>query len=166
MRDESDNKPTRLGNWLSAFVLAGVHLLAFGMLYFVVVQLNWSFQDFYKLVGTKLTPEFENIAEISDLIAARTPFVLIVIAVDIFVVFRLARRNSRWTSAYSHAVLLLMGFTGFFWTARSVEPMAWGETRVVSRPVADDAQASNLVAPTLDLRQSDAPASELASIGY
>jgi hypothetical protein len=160
MSDESDIKPVRKRNWLSAFSLSIVHLLAFGMLYLVVVQMNWSFQDFYKLVGTQLTPEFERITVISHFVAARTPIVLIVIAVDIFIVFRLARRSSRWTSAYSHAVLLLLGFTGFLWTARSVEPMASGAPGVGNRPVVNNVHASNIVAPTMGLLQSDEPSRE------
>lgn len=160
MSDESDIKPVRKGNWLSAFLLSVIHLLAFGMLYLVVVQINWSFQDFYRLVGTKLTPEFERIAVMSDFIAAYTPIVLIVIAVDIFIVFRLARRGSRWTSAYSHAVLLCMGFTGFLWTARSVEPMASGAPGAGNRPAANNVQAANIVEPTIDLLRSGEPSRE------
>jgi len=40
MSNESDIKPERNGNWLSALLLSVVHLLAFGMLYLVVVQIN------------------------------------------------------------------------------------------------------------------------------
>jgi hypothetical protein len=160
MSDESDIKRMRKGDWLSAFLLSVVHLLAFGMLYLVVVQMNWSFQDFYRLVGTQLTPEFERIAVMSDFIAAYTPIVLIVIAVDIFIVFRLARRGSRWTSAYSHAVLLFLGFIGFLWTARSVEPMASGAPGVGNRPAANNVQAANIVEPAIGLLRSDEPSRE------
>lgn len=160
MTDESDVKPVRKGDWLSAFLLSVVHLLAFGMLYLVVVQMNWSFQDFYKLVGTKLTPEFERITVMSDFVAAYTPIVLIVIAVDIFIVFRLARKGSRWTSAYSHAVLLFLGFTGFLWTARSVEPMASGAPGVGNRPAVNNVQASNIIVPTKGLLRIDEPSRE------
>ncbi len=160
MRDESDIKPMRKGNWLSAFLLSVVHLLAFGVLYLVVVQMNWSFQEFYRLVGTKLTPEFEQIAVMSDFIAAYTPIVLIVIAVDILIVFRLARQGSRWTSAYSHAVLLLLGFTGFHWTARSVEPMAKGALGVGNRPAANNVQTATIVEPAVGLLRKDEPSRE------
>ncbi len=165
MSDESDIKPVRNGNWLSALLLSVIHLLAFGMLYLVVVQMNWSFQDFYKLVGTKLTPEFEKITGMSDLVAASTPIVLIVIAVDILIVFRLARRSSRWTSAYSHAVLLLLGFTGFLWTARSVEPMASGAPGVGNQPAVDNVQAFDIGAPTVGLLRIDEPSREPENAG-
>lgn len=160
MGDKSEIKPLRKGNWLSAFSLSIVHLLSFGTLYLVVVQIHWSFQDFYGLVGTKLTPEFERIAVVSDFIAAYTPIVLIVVAVDIFIVFRLARRGSHWTSAYSHAVLLCLGFTGFLWTARSVEPMALSAPGIGNLPVANNVQAAGVVEPTISLLRSDTPSGE------
>lgn len=155
MSDGYDVKPTRKGSWLSAFMLSVVHLVAFGMLYLLVVQMSWSFQDFYRLVGTKLTPEFERIAVLSDFIAAYTPIVLIVIVVDIFVVSRLARRGNRWTSAYSHGVLLCLGLTGFLWTAQSVEPMARGASGVGNRPAMNNVQAANIVEPSMGLLRSD-----------
>ncbi len=157
MHDEPDVRTKRTGSLLVAGLLSVVHLLAFGMLYLVLVQLNWSFQDFYKLVGTKLTPEFERIVSLSNLIAAYTPVVLLVIALDILIVFRLARRASRWTSAYSHAVLLCIGFTGFLWTARSVEPMAWGAPGVANPPVVNVAQAGNVLEPTMNPQQNGEP---------
>ena len=160
MSDESNIKPVGKGNWLSAFLLSVIHLLAFGMLYLVVVQMHWSFQDFYRLMDAKLTPEFERITVMSHFVAASTPIVLIVIAVDIFIVFRLARRSSRWTSAYSHAVLLLLGFTGFLWTARSVEPMALGAPGVGNRPAVNNVQAANVGEPTMGLLRSDEPSRE------
>ena len=153
MHETTQSKSQRASRWLAAILLSLAHLLAFGMLYLVLVQLNWSFQDFYKLVGTKLTPEFERIASISDAIAASTPLVLLVVALDIFIVFRFARNGSRWTSAYSHVVLLCMGFTGFLWTARSVEPMAWGAPGVGNPSAVNDAQAGNDVKPSADLQQ-------------
>ena len=98
MRVGSDLSTKRKGRWLAAFVLAVVHLVAFGMLYLVLVQLNWLFQDYYKLLGTKLTTDFERIASVSNYIAAYTPLVLLVVGLDTLVVLQLARRCSRWTS--------------------------------------------------------------------
>lgn len=153
MHETTHSKTQHAGNWLAAILLSLAHLLAFGMLYLVLVQLNWSFQDFYKLVGTRLTPEFERIASISNSIAASTPLVLLVVALDIFIIFRFARNGSRWTSAYSHAVLLCIGFTGFLWTARSVEPMAWGAPGVGNPPAVNNAQAGKVVESTEVLQQ-------------
>ena len=150
MHETTQSKSQRASRWLAAMLLSLAHLLAFGMLYLVLVQLNWSFQDFYKLVGTKLTPEFQGISSISNNIAASTPLVLLVVALDIFIVIRFALNGSRWTSAYSHAVLLWMGFTGFLWTARSVEPMAWGAPGVGNPPAVGNAQAVNDVEPSMD----------------
>ena len=150
MHETTQSKSQRASRWLAAMLLSLAHLLAFGMLYLVLVQLNWSFQDFYKLVGTKLTPEFQGISSISNNIAASTPLVLLVVALDIFIVIRFALNGSRWTSAYSHAVLLWMGFTGFLWTARSVEPMAWGAPGVGNPPAVGNAQAGNDVEPSMD----------------
>jgi len=98
----------------------------------------------------------------SDLVAAYTPIVLFVVAVDIFIVFRLARRGSRWTSAYSHAVLLFLGFTGFLWTARSVEPMALDAPAVGNRPAVNNVQASNIIVPAKGILRSDEPSRECA----
>ncbi len=126
MNDEHDSKTKRSGRWISTIALAIVHLLAFGMLYLVVVQMNWAFADFFKLVGAKPTPRFETISAFSDFVAAYTPIVLLVIALDILVIVQLSRRASRWTSAYSHAVLLGIGLVGFLWTTWAVDTMAWG----------------------------------------
>jgi hypothetical protein len=96
--------------------------------------MNWAFQDFFKLVGAKPTPRFETVSKVTDYIATYTPIVLLVIALHVFIVFRLARRASRWTSAYSHAALLCMGFTGFLWTAWAVDTMAWGAPGIANPP--------------------------------
>ena len=140
MNHEHESKNKRRGRWISTIALAIVHLLAFGMLYLVVVQMNWAFVDFFKLVGAKPTPKFETISVFSDFVAAYTPIVLLVIALDILVIVQLSRRASRWTSAYSHAVLLGMGFIGFLWTAWAVDTMAWGalapaSTKQLSCPI-------------------------------
>lgn len=160
MSHESDIKPVRKGSWLSAFMLSVVHLLAFGMLYLVVVQMNSVFQDFYRAVGTKLTPEFERVAVMSQFISAYTPIVLIVIAMDIFIVLRLASSGNRWTSAYSHAVLLFLGFTGFLWNARSVEQLDLAAPGVGNLPAVNNVQASNIVVPSMDQLRSSEPSRE------
>ncbi len=143
MNDEHESKSKRHGRWVGTLALAIVHLLAFGMLYLVVVQMNWAFADFFKLVGAKPTPRFETISIISNFIAAYTPIVLLVIALDILVIVQLSRRASRWTPAYSHAVLLGMGFVGFLWTAWAVDTMAWGA------PAPASTQAATLPDPTM-----------------
>lgn len=114
------------GTWLVVGALCVAHLLAFGMVYLVLVQMNWAFRDFFALVGAAPTPRFAMVSTVSDYIAAYTPLVLVLIAVDLYIVVRLARRTSRWTSGYSHAVLMTLGFTGFLWTAWAVHVMAWG----------------------------------------
>ncbi len=134
MNDETNTRTKPLGRWISTITLTVAHLFAFGMLYLVLVQMNWAFQDFFKLVGAKPTPRFETISTISDFIAAYTPIVLLVIVLDIFIVLRLTHKASRWTSAYSHAALLCMGFTGFLWTAWAVHTMAWGAPGIANPP--------------------------------
>jgi len=126
MNDTSDGKADPAGSWMSTILLAVVHLIAIGMLYLVVVQMNWAFQDFFNLVGAKPTPRFEAISTVSAYIATYTPFVLLAIGLHIYVICRLSRRANRWTAAYSHAWLLAIGFTGFLWTAWAVETIAWG----------------------------------------
>lgn len=126
MNDTSDGKTDSAGSWMSTTLLAVVHLIAIGMLYLVVVQMNWAFQDFFNLVGAKPTPRFEAISTVSAYIATYTPFVLLAIGLHIYLICRLSRRANRWTAAYSHASLLVIGFAGFIWTAWAVETMAWG----------------------------------------
>jgi hypothetical protein len=126
MSGQNDTKAKLTRRWFGTIALAGVHVAAFGMLYLVVVQMNWAFADFFKLVGTEPTPRFETISIYSDLIAAYTPIVMLVIALDILVLVRLSLRASRWTSAYSHTVVLCMGLIGFLWTGWAVETMARG----------------------------------------
>ena len=69
---------------------------------------------------------------ISDFIAAFTPVVLVLLAFHLFVVFRLARRGNRWTSAYSHLALVCMGPTGFLWTGWGVHAMSWGQPGIAN----------------------------------
>lgn len=113
MPSETDVKPTRAGSWLAGTVLAFVHLIAFGMLYLLLVQLSWSFQEFYRVMGVRVTQQFEWISLLSNEVAASTPLVILLIAMDIVIVLRLALKGSRWTAAYSHAVLVCIGCTGF-----------------------------------------------------
>ncbi len=150
MNNQSRSASSRITNWLVAVALCVVHLLAFGMLYLVLVQMNWAFRDFFALVGAKPTPRFEAISVISDYIAAYTPLVLVLIAIDLYVVVRLARNSSRWTAGYSHAVLIAMGFTGFLWTAWAVHTMAWGApgkstAAGVAAPVTEPSEVPALV---------------------
>ena len=117
------NKETRQGGWIGTISLVAVHTIAFGMLYLMVVQMNWTFRDFFSELGAKPTPRFEAVSRISDYVAFYTFAVLMVIAVHLFFVFRLSRRASHWASAYSHSTLLCMGFVGFIWTAWAIDTM-------------------------------------------
>ncbi len=124
MNDSSAAMNSRSGSLVIATILALVHLLAFGMLYLMLVQIHFAIDDFYSLSATRPTPEFRKINHISNLIAAYTPVVLLLLAIDLLIIFRLARSSSRWTSSYSHVVLLSMGFAAFLWSAWGVTPMA------------------------------------------
>ncbi|QDS93605.1 hypothetical protein FF011L_23780 [Roseimaritima multifibrata] len=149
MNAQTDVIQKQKRSWISAILISVVHLLAFGMLYLVLVQINQSFQEYYRSAEINLTPEFGKIAIMSDTIAAFTLLVLFAIAVDIFVVFNLASKRSRWTSGYSHAVLICMGFAGFYWTANSIGPM------ISSLPVVGDVPAAVAVDPAIDQVLSD-----------
>lgn len=144
MNAQTDVIQKQKRSWISAIVLSVVHLLAFGFLYLVLVQINWSFQAYYRFAELKLTSEFEKIVIMSDCIAAFTLLVLLAIAVDIVVVFRLALKRSQWTSAYSHAVLICVGFAGFYWTALSVGPM------ILSLPEVDEVSAEDASGPVVE----------------
>ena len=120
------------GSWVVACSLLSVHVIAFAMLYLVVVQMNWAFRDYFNVVGTNPTPRFQSASMVSDFIARFTPLVLLVLAFHLFVVFRLARRGNRWTSAYSHLALICMGATGFLWTAWGVHAMTWGQPGIAN----------------------------------
>lgn len=143
MDGPSETRAKPAGPWIGSIMLCVAHLIVFGMLYLVLVQIHWAYQDFFKLVGAKPTPRFETISMISDHIAAYTPIVFLVIAADIFIVFRLSRKASRWTSAYSHSVLLCMGFMAFLWTAWAVDTMAWNAPGI--------ANGAEVVAADLDI---------------
>ncbi len=114
------------GNWASTILLVMVHLVVFGMMYLSVVRMNWALRDFFALVGTKLTPRFESASLVADLTASYTPIVLTILAIHLAAIFRLSRRANRWASAYSHGMLLCMGFAGFFSVSCAVHTIAWG----------------------------------------
>ncbi len=85
--DETQTVGPQRGSWVGTCSLLSVHLIAFGMLYLVLVQMNWAFGDCFIVVGTNPTPRFESASMISDFIAAFTPVVLVLLALHLFVVF-------------------------------------------------------------------------------
>lgn len=129
---ETQTELTQRGSWVGTCSLLFIHLIAFGMLYLVLVQMNWAYRDFFNVVGTNPTPRFETASMISDFIAAFTPLVLLVLTFHLWLVFRLARRGNRWASAYSHLALICMGATGFLWTAWGVHAMTWGQPGIAN----------------------------------
>ena len=131
------------GRWLTTLSLVLVHLVAGGMLYLVVVQMNWVFRDFVQQVGAQLTPRFRSVSSLADLTATSTPLVLAILAFHLIVVFRLSRRRSAWTSAYSHWTLRCMGFAAFFCIASAIDAIAWRAPALVNPPNAAAANDQN-----------------------
>ncbi|MGI9470963.1 MAG: hypothetical protein ACR2NZ_05500 [Rubripirellula sp.] len=128
---------SRHGRWVGVVLLPVMHLLAFGGLYLVLVQICWSFQDHYAAVGLAETLRFRQLRAMSDLVAGYTFVFLLLISLDAFVVARLARKANRWTSAYSHAVLFSIGTAMFIAIAWMIQPMVWGRPRTARPAVAD-----------------------------
>lgn len=133
----------RRGQWLITLSLVVAHLVACGMLYLVVVQMNWAFRDFFQQVGAQLTPRFRSVSALADLTATSTPLVLAILAFHLIVVFRLSRRRSAWTSAYSHSTLLCMGFAAFFCISSAIDTIAWSTPALVNPPNAAAANDQN-----------------------
>jgi hypothetical protein len=158
MATASDVSTPQHGNWLGSICLATIHLLVFGALYLILVQIFYSFEDHYKLIGYQSTPRFSQITSWSNHIAAYTPIVLAALALDLIIVWRLARRSSRWTSFYSHSILLLMGFIGFLWVAWMITPMVWSRPTVVGPQLvagqqAEAGQATEIIEPSINAEQ-------------
>ena len=135
-----ESRFTQGGSWLGTCSLLLIHLIAFGAMYLVVVQMNWAFRDYFKVVGANPTSRFESISMISDFIASFAPLVLLVLAFHLFVVYRLARRGSRWSSAYSHLALMFMGAVGFLWTTWGVQSMTWGQPGIANPQVVAESE--------------------------
>jgi hypothetical protein len=131
------------GRWLTPLSLVVVHLVACGMLYLVVVQMNWAFRDFFQQVGAQLTPRFKSVSSLADWTATSTPLVLGILVFHLIVVFRLSRRRSDWTSAYSHSTLLCMGFAAFFCISSAIDSIAWSTPALVNPPNAAAANDQN-----------------------
>ena len=111
-------------NWIGVVCLSVIHLLAFGALYLMVVQLFWVAEDYYASVGLQTTTEFNRLAVVSNLVVGFTPFVVLVIIAEVAFMARSARKGKRWASAYSHAVVFAIGFAMFVSTAWIILPMA------------------------------------------
>lgn len=124
------------GSWIGIMSLVTVHVLGFAMLYFVLVQIAYAFDDHYKLVGYAVTRRFATVLQLSDYVVGHRWLVLCIIATDVYVVYRLARRGSRWTSAYSHTALVSMGLLAFLSIAWMIHPMVWGAPGATNAPVA------------------------------
>jgi hypothetical protein len=155
MSDAANSEREPRGSWPITISLVMVHLIAFGMMYLSVVQMNWAFRDFFNLVGTKPTPRFQSAATVADLTAAHTPIVLTILAIHLTIIFRLSRRTHRWASAYSHGMLLCMGFAGFFSVSCAVHTITWGNPGMANPPnasVADNGIGRNV---TADLHTND-----------
>jgi hypothetical protein len=137
MATDDNNATRRRGSWGGIISLVTVHLLAFAMLYLVLVQIAYAFDDHYKLVGFATTERFSSVLQVSNYVAGYTWLVLCVVAADVYVVYRLARNGSRWTSAYSHTALLSIGFLAFLSVAWMIHPMVWSRPGAANAPVAD-----------------------------
>ena len=136
MTTDSDNNTLQRGSWTGIVSLATVHLFAFAMLYLVLVQIAYAFEDHYKLVGYAATERFSSVLKVSNYVAGYTWLVICVIAADVYVLYRLSRNGSRWTSAYSHTALLSIGFLAFISVAWMIHPMVWSRPGAANAPVA------------------------------
>ncbi len=133
-----DQAPTRSrSRWPGLLLLSVIHVLSFGMLYLVLVQIAYAFSDHYKLVGFAETDKFSSVLWVSDYLAAYTWIFLLAIALDLVIVYRLFRNGNRWTSAYSHAVLLMIGCTAFVAISWMITPMVWSRPGTAKPAVAD-----------------------------
>lgn len=137
MTTDDNNATPRRGNWGGIISLVTAHLLAFAMLYLVLVQIAYAFEDHYNLVGFAATERFSSVLQVSRYVAGYTWLVLCIVAADVYIVYRLARNGSHWTSAYSHTALLSIGFVAFLSIAWMIHPMVWSRPGAANAPVAD-----------------------------
>ncbi len=117
--------------------MSATHLVSFGMLYLILVQIANAFSDHYKVVGFATTERFAIVMRVSDYLAAYGWVFAMVIAVDLFIVARMAQKNSRWTSAYSHSVLLSVGAVSFLAVCWMITPMVWSRPGAAKPGVAN-----------------------------
>ena len=139
---EAESKPP--GSWFGVAGVSLIHLLAFGALYLTVVQLCWAAQDHYSAYGIADTEEFSRLRTVSNYVAGYTPFIVILIFAETLFVARCIRKRKLWASAYSHAVVFLIGFAMFVSIAWMIHPMAWSVPAGAPAPVATDAATDAL----------------------
>ena len=137
MTTDKNSVTRRRGGWAGIISLVTVHLLSFAMLYLVLVQIAYAFEDHYKLVGFAATERFSSVLQVSSYVAGYTWLVLSIVAADVYVVYRLARNGSHWTSAYSHTALLTIGLVAFLSIAWMIHPMVWSRPDAANAPVAN-----------------------------
>jgi hypothetical protein len=136
------------GSWFGVAGISLIHLLAFGALYLTVVQLCWVAQDHYATYDIADTVEFSRLRTVSNYVAGYTPFIVILIFAETLFVARCIRKRKTWASAYSHAVVFMIGFAMFVSTAWMIHPMAWSVPAAGAAPAVDAGPEATNVAPT------------------
>ena len=111
------------------------HAVAFGLLYALLVFIGWAFHDHYNAVGYALTPRFLTIHHLGQLVSAYTVPVLTIVGLNLLIVFRLACKRPRLATAYSHSILMLVGFLAFVSLVWMINPMAWGRPNAPAPPM-------------------------------
>ena len=126
-----------------------IHLLAFGALYLTVIQLCCVAQDHYAKYGIADTLEFSRLQTVSNYVCGYSPFFVFLVFAETLFVARCSRKRKTWASAYSPAVVFIIGFAMFVSTAWMIHPMAWSVPATGVAPVAADARPeASIVAET------------------
>jgi len=135
------------------------HFLAISIFFFVPVYIFPTVANRFEALGVESTSLFVWARFISDVFSGYKFLFWVFAAVQLYIVFRLARSESKWLSPYSHSVLLLMSFFGMFFVAWMVNPLVFVAPNVAAAPIGGD--------ESLELRDSlvsvtDAAAGDVA----
>ncbi|MCC9599641.1 hypothetical protein LOC67_03635 [Stieleria sp. JC731] len=109
--------------------LIATHVVAFAMMYLIVVRMNWVFSDFFASVQVTPTANFKLAAIVSNWLDSNTTAVFAILTLHVAALLYLLRNRSCWVSTYSHGVLLGMILVTFLWTGWAAHTMAFGVTQ-------------------------------------
>ncbi len=126
------------GGMLRTLCLMVCHFLAILIFFFVPVFIFPTVADRFEALGIQSTSLFIWARLISGVFSGYKFLFWVFAGVQLYIIFRLARSESKWLSPYSHSVLLLMSLLGMFFVAWMINPLVFVAPNVVAAPIGGD----------------------------
>jgi hypothetical protein len=142
MSDSQEIVKGHRGGMFRTLGLMICHFLAITIFFFFPVYIFPTVANRFEILGVENTSLFVWARFISDVFSGYKFLFWVFASVQLYIIFRLVRTESKWLSVYSHSILLLLSFLGMFYVAWMINPLVFVAPNLAVAPVGGNEAAA------------------------